>query len=97
VPNLREDASTGLVYGGGDGLPGFDLLLGPETGDLRVADALGRDGCAFGEDETGGGALPVVVDHDRGGDVVGGAAKPGQRRHDDTVGQGEIADLQGIK
>ena len=37
VPDLREDASSGVVDGGGDGLPGFDLLLRPNAGDVAVA------------------------------------------------------------
>ncbi len=97
VPDLGEDASAGLVHGGGDGLPELGLLGGPDAGDLRVADAHGRDGGALGDDEAGGGALAVVLDHDGRGEVVGGAAQARERRHDDAVGEVEGTDLQGFK
>src|SRR3984885_1614644 len=71
VPDLGEDMAAGLMDSRGHGLPGFDLLLRPEARNVGVADSQGVDGSAFGEDETGGGALPVVVDHDRGGGGVG--------------------------
>ncbi len=48
VPDLGEDAATGGVDGGGDGLPGLGLLLIPDAGDAGVADAEGIDGDAFG-------------------------------------------------
>ena len=70
VPDLREDVSACVVDGGGDGLPGFGLLFGPDAGDVGVADAERVDGGAFGDDEAGGGALGVVLGHDGGGDVV---------------------------
>ena len=97
VPDLRVDVAAGIVDGGGDGLPGFDLLLRPEAGDVGVADAEGIDGGAFGDDEAGGGALGVVVDHDGSGDVVGGAAQAGEGGHEDAVGEVEIAELDGVE
>ena len=97
VPDLREDVAACVVDGCGDGLPGFDLLLRPEAGDVGVADAQGVDGSAFGDDEAGGGALGVVVGHDGRGDVVGGAAQAGERGHEDAVGEVEVADLDGIE
>ena len=71
--------------------------LGPEAGDVGVADAEGVDGCAFGEDEAGGGALGVVVGHDGRGDVVGRAAEAGERGHEDAVGEVEVAELDGVE
>jgi len=53
VPYLREDAPAGVVDSFGDGLPGLDLLLRPEAGNVRITDAQRIDGGAFGEDEPG--------------------------------------------
>ena len=86
-----------IVNGLGDGLPGFDLLLRPEAGDVGVAYAEWIDGDAFGDDEAGSGSLGVVVDHDGRGDVVGRAAQAGERSHEDAVGEVEIADLDGVE
>ena len=97
MPDLREDVAACVVDGGGDGLPGFGLLFGPEAGNVGVAYAEGVDGCAFGEDEAGGGALGVVVGHDGRGDVVGRAAKAGERGHEDAVGEVEVAELDGVE
>ena len=72
-------------------------MLRPEAGDVGVTDAEGVDGCAFGDDEAGSGALGVVVDHDGSGDVVGGAAQAGERGHEDSVGEVEITELDGVE
>ena len=71
VPELEEHAAAGMVDGGGDGLPGGDLGLRPDAGDVGVADAHGIDGGGFGKDEAGGGTLGVVLGHDGRGEVVG--------------------------
>ena len=97
VPDLLEDAAAVSVDGGGDGLPGFHLLLRPDAGDLRVADGHGADGGAFGDDEASGGALSVVLHHDGRGDIVRGAAQAGKRRHDDAAGEIEVAYLDGVE
>ncbi len=96
MPDLSEDVSSGAVDGGGDGLPGFDLLGGPEAGDVGVAYAGGVDWDAFGEDEAGAGALGVVLGHERGGDVAGGAAQAGEWGHEDAVRELEVAQLDGV-
>ena len=79
------------------GFQASTCCLRPEAGDVGVADSEGVDGCAFGEDEPGGGALGVVVDHDGRRDVVGRAAEAGEGRHEDAVGEVEVADLDGIE
>src|SRR5882757_6727972 len=97
VPDLRIDVAASVVNGGGDGLPGFGLLLRPQAGDVGVTDAHGVDGCGLGEDESGARAMGVVVDHDGGGDVVGGAAQAGERGHEDSVGEVEVTELDGVE
>ena len=82
--------------GSGDGLPEFGLFLGPEAGDVGVAYPEGVDGSAFGDDEAGGGALGIVLSHDRGGVVVGGATEAGKGCHEDAVGEVEVAELDGV-
>lgn len=97
VPDLLEDAAAVGVNCGGDGLPGLDLLLGPDAGDLSVANAHGGDGGAFGDDEAGGGALGVVLRHDWRGDVIRSAPEAGKRGHDDAAGEREIAYFDGVE
>ncbi len=70
------------------------LLRGPDTRDLSVADAHGRDRSAFRDDHAGGGALAVVLGHDGGRQVADGAAQAGQRCHYDSVSQVQRAHAQ---
>src|SRR5258708_1198431 len=64
---------------------------------LIISDAEGIDGNALGDDEAGAGALGVVLDHDRGGDVVGGATQSRERRHEDAIGKVKVTDLDWIE
>src|SRR5471032_3016390 len=98
VPQLGEDQTAGRVDGVGDPLPACDLLVGPQARRVRIADALRRDGGRLAEDQAGAGALRVVLGHQRvrhAGAADGAGAR--QRRHDDAVFQGQVADGDGIE
>ena len=96
MPDLGEDTAAGLVHGAGDGLPALDLLLAPEAGDIGIADRQGGDGHALADDQAGGGALAVVFGH-QGARHMAGRAGAGEGRHDDAVGQGEVAQADRVE
>ncbi len=87
VPELQEDASALGVHGGGRQLPAFDLRGRPDAGRADVALALRADVGRFGDDEAGRGALGVVGGLQLAGDALVVGPRPGQRRHDDAVGE----------
>lgn len=97
MPDLGEDAATSVMDGSGDGFPCLGLFFGPDAWDLRVADAEGIDGGAFGKNESGGGALGVVLGLNGRGDVVDGAAQAGEGCHEDAVGEMKVAELEGVE
>nr|WP_264202487.1 hypothetical protein [Streptomyces hydrogenans] len=47
----------------------------------------------LGDDQARGGALPVVLDHQRGNAPVGVGAVAGHRRHHHPVGEREAAQI----
>ncbi len=97
VPDLRENAPACAVNSCCDRLPCLHLLLRPEPRNLCIADTLRRDGRTLRDDQTCGRPLPVVLRHNRRRNIVGGAAKPGKRCHDNAIGKLQIAELQGIE
>ena len=98
VPELQEDAAARGVDGLGDRPPALDLLVRPDAGRARIADALRRDGGRLGEDEAGGGALDVIVAHQRIGDPARhGRAVAGQGRQEDAVRDPEVAEDERIE
>ncbi len=92
MPDLHEDAAARGVDRTGDLFPAFHLRLRPDAGYARIADALRRDRHAFGDDHTGRRPLRIVFGHQRIGDLARAGAQPRQRRHQDTVRQGQVAD-----
>ena len=95
VPELGGHQPTGLVDGIGDAAPARHLLGGVDAGGVHVALALGRDLRALADDQSGAGALDVVLPHQVVGDVAGlVGTHPGQWRHHDPVRQLVGAHLQ---
>ncbi|MEH3076385.1 MAG: hypothetical protein PGN11_06845 [Quadrisphaera sp.] len=95
VHDLHDDRSAGVVDGLGDAAPGVLLLVG---GDARLADpALALlDGVgALGDEEAEGRALRVHLGHELTGDAALTGAQARQGRHDDAVGQLEVAEHGG--
>jgi len=95
VPELQQHPSAPLMDGLSDRLPCLYLRVGPDPRRERVADGLRRDVGRLADDEGGIGALGVVVGGvGRNAPVVVGPAA-GHRRHDDAVGEIEVADGDG--
>ena len=97
MPKLHENAPARFVDGVCDELPAFDLLIRPDARRVLIADARRRNRCGFADDQTGGGALGVMLGHQRVRHADLARAGTRQRRHDDAVGQFKRPDLQGIK
>jgi hypothetical protein len=66
-------------------------------GHALVADALRHDRHALGDQQAGRGALGVVVGHQGVGDLGRTGPQAGQRRHDDAVGQLQVAETKRIE
>ena len=65
VPELREDPAAGLVHGIGHHFPAGHLLCRVDARGADIAHTLRADLCAFGNQETGRGALRVVDEQHR--------------------------------
>ncbi|MNZ89279.1 hypothetical protein D3C78_1081910 [compost metagenome] len=92
VPELGEDASAGSMHGVGNLAPACDLLGAVDARSPGIALALAADLGAFGNDQAGAGALGVVLGHQLGGDIAGGRARAGHRRHHDAVAGLDLAE-----
>ena len=97
VPQLQEDLAARAMHGLGDVGPAAHLVVGPDAGGVRVAHAHRCHGSGFAEDQPGGGALHVVLGHQRIGHAPGIRAAAGQRRHDDAVRQLHVAQCDRIE
>ena len=88
VPELGSHLAAMLVYGVGNVAPAGYLFGAVNAGGVGVALAGRGDLRAFADDQSGIGALAVVLAHQLGGNVVR-VVRPfaGQRGHDDTVGK----------
>ncbi len=96
VPELGDDAPAGRVHRIRHPAPAADLLSAPQARRVGPAEALGADGDGLRNDQAGRGALGVVLGLERGRDlIVRTGPHPGQRRHDDAVGQVERAHAGG--
>jgi len=87
VPQLQGDLAAGAMHGLGHPLPAGDLRLAMDARRARIAVRLGTDRRRLGEDQTGAGALPVILGHQRRGHVARPRAIARQRRHHDAVSQ----------
>ena len=97
MPKLQKNPAARLVHGRDNLFPAPHLGLGMDAGSIGVTVAAGGDGGGFRDDQTGGGALPVILRIHFGGDVAFGGPAPGEGRHEDAVGQLQRPDLDGIK
>lgn len=97
MPQLQEDTTAGSVHRIGDPAPAGHLFGAVDTRRRQIALAHGADLRAFGHDQSGTGALSVVIGGDRRRHVAGIGPVTGQGRHDDAVGQGDGAQMQGLK
>ncbi|MCY1409546.1 hypothetical protein D9M71_248980 [compost metagenome] len=97
VPQLQDDLAAVGVHRLGDIAPALHLLVGPDAGAVRIADAQGRDRGGFADDQPGGRALGVVLGHQRVGHTAFVRAAAGQGSHDDAVGEFQVADLDRVE
>jgi hypothetical protein len=98
MPELEKDASAGSMHALDDAAPALDLLVGPDARGMRVADACWRDRGRLGKDKPSGRALRVIVAHHRVRNPAGtGRAIARQWRHDNAVGELQIANLQRVE
>ena len=97
MPYLRKDSAARLMHRRHDLLPQLRLRPRPQPRHLRIADAHGRDRCAFRNDQAGRRALTVVLDLQRRGQIVHSSPQPCKRCHDDAIGQVQRSNVDRIK
>lgn len=97
MPELQHNLAALGMHGVGNLLPALHLFGGPDARGVRVADAHGRHRGGFADDQAGAGALAVVLDHKLTGHAARFCAAAGQGRHDDAIGQFQVADLDGVE
>ena len=92
-----EDLAASAVDCVCDRSPTGDLRFIEQPWNARVAQAIGRGRCSFGDDQSGGSALTVIARGVRRLNpfVVRAAAR--HRRHNDPVVQFNIADQQWVE
>jgi len=94
MPELQENASAFCVYGLADSLPALNLLVAMDAGRPGVTLALLRNLCSLGNDQCSTGTLTVVLDVHRCRYVARlPRSRASQRRHDDAVIEGELAEF----
>src|ERR1700712_998880 len=88
VPKLRENHAAFGMYRVRHLAPSLNLRLAVDTRRPGVPFAARLDLGAFGNDEPGASALPIISGHLRRGDIAGlAAALASERRHDNPVFQ----------
>jgi len=95
VHELHEDAAASRVNGVGDSLPAGDLFRRVDRRRPRIADSSRGWRGALGDDETGRGALAVVLDRQIRRHSAGEGAAPRHRRHEHPVAGVESIDPTG--
>ena len=97
MPELEQDSPAGIMHGAGDGFPALDLLVRPDARRVRIADAHRGHGGGFGEDQAEGGALGVILGHQRVRHAPGGGPATGERCHHDAVWKSEGSGLERLE
>ncbi|RMS24969.1 Transcriptional regulator, AraC protein [Pseudomonas coronafaciens pv. garcae] len=97
VPQLQDDAAASVVYGFGDVAPAANLIVGPDAGGVRVTHAHRRYRGGFSQDQACRSALHVILGHHCIGHAAFVGAAACQGRHDDAVGQLQIANGDRVK
>ena len=97
VPELEEDAASSGMNGLDDFFPSGDLFRGVDAGGVGVAVAERRDRGCFGNDQTGGGALAIVLGIQFIRDVACRGSAPSEGSHQNPMGEVKGPDLKGGK
>ena len=87
VPQLKEHFPTLRMDGAGDFLPALHLLLRPDPGAVRVADALWSDRSGLTNDQAHAGALAIVFRHQVVRHATFARAAARERCHDHPICQ----------
>ena len=94
VPDLKHDSPTGGMHRVGHLLPAGDLCLRMDAGLVPEGGVAFHRHRRLGDEQAGAGALGVVGGHQLTGHVAVLGAAAGQRRHQNAVGQDEVAGLE---
>jgi len=95
VPELEEDSALCGMNSLDDFFPSCDLFGGVDTGGVGVTVAEGGDGSCFGNDQTSGGPLAIVLGIQFIRDVACRGSAPGEGSHQDPMGKVQGAKLKG--
>jgi len=95
VPELEEDVAPFGMNGLDHFFPSGDLFEGMDTGGVGVTVAEGGDGSCFGNDQTSGGPLAIVLGIQFIRDVACRGSAPGEGSHQDPMGKVQGAKLKG--
>jgi hypothetical protein len=97
MPYLAEDAPARRMDSVGDATPSGDLVIAVDARAADDAMSLIRHLHALGDDQTGGSALDVIVEHQIGRDTVLARTGPGHCRHQHAVGEWKAVQIEGSK
>lgn len=97
VPDLHEDFAALGVHSSGSFFPGFDLCGVVNSGFVDKGRSVFGNHGALGDDQSGAGALLIVLGHECVGQMPCTGTRTGQRCHEHAVGQGNGADLKRAK
>ncbi len=100
MPELHDHLAASGVNRVGDEFPGCYLFIAPDAGHVGITLPLVADGGGLSHDQACAihrvSPLRVISGHQRRGNRAR-CAVAGERRHDDTVGAVDAADLNGRK
>ncbi|MNJ49555.1 hypothetical protein D3C77_447930 [compost metagenome] len=94
---LQDDTATALMHRVGHLPPAGNLCSCVDGRGAAVTQAVGRRRSTFGNDQSGTGALAIVVDHLGPWQRLGTGTAAGHWRHDNTVGQLQFTQAQRLE
>jgi hypothetical protein len=97
VPKLEKNMTPGGMNGLDNFIPSGDLFRGVDAGGVGVAVAERRDRGCFGNDQTGGGALAIVLGIQFIRDVSCRGSAPSEGSHQNPMGEVKGPELKGGK
>jgi len=96
MPELQGDTATSIMHGIRDPAPSSDLLIRPDPRRPLITDGQWADAGRFAYDQSRRGALHIIFEHQVGRNSIFGRTRPGQGRHQHTVGKIQITDPDGV-
>jgi hypothetical protein len=95
MPELEKDVASRGMNGLDDFFPSGDLFRGVDAGSIGVPVAERRDRGRLGNDQTGGGALAIVLGIQFIRDVACRGSAPSEGSHQDPMGKVKGPELKG--